>query len=151
MRLTPELEKMMNQAMKYARDHHHEFVSLEHMLLSLTEDPEGADIIHGCGGNISSLQKKLKKFLDEHATKIDALLPENTEKAGWKPSLTMAFHRVVQRALLQVESSGRDLVTSGHFLISLMQEKDSHAVFFLEQEGVTQFEAVQYFSHGIET
>jgi ATP-dependent Clp protease ATP-binding subunit ClpA len=151
MRLTPELEKMMNSAMKYARDHHHEFVSLEHVLLALIDDPEAADIMEGCGGDLPVLKKRVTQFIEENCPKIDLTLPENTENGGWKPSLTLAFHRVIQRAVLHVESAGRDLVTSGHFLISLMQENESHAVAFLEQQGVTRFEAMNYFSHGIES
>ncbi len=148
MRLTPEVEMLMNSAMKYAVDHKHEFVSLEHVLLALSEDPEGADIIEGCGGNLLQLKARLEQFLKEHCPHVDeATLKSEGDK--WKPSLTLAFHRVIQRAILQVESAGREVVTSGNLLISLMKEEESHAVSFLQHQGIEPFDVKNYFSHGL--
>lgn len=157
MRLTPEVEQMMNRVMKYASEHHDEFVTLEHLLLILTEDPEASDIIHGCGGDNDSLKASLIEFMGRHSPKMEPATEKQTgssqspeDLADYKPTITLAFHRVIQRAIMQVESSGRDLVSTGNILISLLLEKDSHAVHFLEKQGVTHFDVINYFSHGIE-
>jgi len=157
MRLTPEVEQMMSQVMKYASEHHDEFVTLEHLLLILTDDPEASDIIHGCGGDNESLKLSLIEFMGRHSPKMESATEKQTgtsqtpdELADYKPTITLAFHRVIQRAIMQVESSGRDLVSTGNILVSLLLEKDSHAVHFLEKQGVTHFDVINYFSHGIE-
>lgn len=149
MRLTPEVEKTMNESVKYAREHKHEFVTLEHILLALVDDVEGADIITGTGGDLLSLKNRLAGFLDKHCPKLS---DEEVKTLGdeWKPSLTLSFHRTVQRALIQVESSGKKLVTSGNLLISMFDEPESYAISFLEQQGITRFDCIQYFSHGIQ-
>ncbi len=148
MRLTPEVEKTVNLAMKFAKDHRHEYVSLEHVLLAMCDDVEAVDIITGCGADVGVLKKRTESFLKDHCPKLseDEVKGLGTD---WKPSMTLAFHRVVQRALIQVESSGKDLVSSGNLLISLYEEPESHAVSFLEQQGVTRFECISYFSHGV--
>lgn len=157
MRLTPEVEQMMTSVMKYASEHHDEFVTLEHLLLILADDPETADIIQGCGGDNEKLKIALVDFMEKHSPKLDSLAEKQIgtsqtpeELADYKPTITLAFHRVIQRAIMQVESSGRDLVSTGNILVSLLLEKDSHAVHFLEKQGVTHFDVINYFSHGIE-
>ncbi len=157
MRLTPEVEQMMGSVMKYASEHHDEFVTLEHLLLSLVEDPEASDIIQGCGGDNETLKTLLIEFMERHSPKMEPATEKQTgssqsaeELADYKPTLTLAFHRVIQRAIMQVESSGRDLVSTGNILISLLLEKDSHAVHFLEKQGITHSDVINYFSHGIE-
>jgi len=157
MRLTPEVEQMMSSVMKYASEHHDEFVTLEHLLLILTDDPEASDIIQGCGGNNDTLKNTLIEFMGRHSPKMESMSERQTgssqspdELADYKPTITLAFHRVIQRAIMQVESSGRDLVSTGNILISLLLEKDSHAVYFLEKQGITHFDVINYFSHGIE-
>ena len=157
MRLTPEVENMMSVVMKYASEHHDEFVTLEHLLLILSEDSEVVDIIEGCGGNSEGLKTALIEFMARHSPKSESFSESQTgtssspeELAEYKPTITLAFHRVVQRAIMQVESSGRETVSTGNVLISLLLEKDSHAVYLLEKQGVTQFDVVNYFSHGIE-
>lgn len=149
MRLTPEVEKTMNDSVKYAREHRHEFVTLEHVLLALLDDVEGADIITGTGGDLLCLKNRLKGFLDKHCPKLS---DEEIQELGkeWKPSLTLSFHRTVQRALIQVESSGKQTVTSGNLLISMFDERESYAIAFLEQQGITRFDCIAYYSHGIE-
>ncbi len=157
MRLTPEVEQMMSSVMKYASEHHDEFVTLEHLLLILADDAEASDIIQGCGGDNENLKSALIAFLEKHSPKVEPVSEKQTgssqtpeELADYKPTITLAFHRVIQRAIMQVESSGRDLVSTGNILISLLLEKDSHAVHFLEKQGVTHFDVINYFSHGIE-
>ncbi len=148
MRLAPELETLLNESVKYARDARHEFVSLEHVVLALTEDDMAVEIIEGCGGDPRRLRKKLQKFLKENSPKIDTKVLAEAGK-DWKPALTLAFHRVVQRALIQVQGAEREMVTTGNLLISVLREEESPAVAFLGDEGVTAFSAIRYFSHGI--
>ena len=143
MQLTPQLEKGLNEAIRLAREKHHEFVSLEHILLALTADAETCEIIEACGGEPSDLKEALTKFLEEHCPKV------GEEESGWKPSLTIAFHRVLQRAILQVQSADREEVNTANLLISLLKEEESHAAHFLERQGVTQFDVINYYSHGI--
>ena len=155
MRFTPELEKTISLAIKKATDARHEYVTLEHVLLAGTEDPEIRDILESCSCNVSELQKKLNKFLKENMPAVEfpvaqgKNLPAPPKEVEFKPTLTVAFHRVIQRAVLQVESAGKSVVSSGNLLISLLREEDSHAVHFLEEQGLTQFEVINYFSHGI--
>ncbi|MFM8270241.1 MAG: AAA family ATPase, partial [Pseudomonadota bacterium] len=157
MRFTPELEKTISRAIKRATELRNEYVTLEHVLLAGIEDPEIADIIEGCSGNLELLKKKLQKFIKENLETFDEIpsdgapLPAKIKPpAGdFKPVLTVAFHRVIQRAVLQVESAGKSIVTSGNLLISLLKEEDSHAVFFLSEQGITSFDVVRYFAHGL--
>jgi len=116
--------------------------------LALTEDAMATEIIEGCGGDSKRLKKKLQKFLKEHCPKIDTKVLAEAGKE-WKPALTLAFHRVVQRALIQVQGAERELVTTGNLLISVLREDESPAVSFLEEEGVNSFAAIRYFSHGL--
>src|SRR4051812_16922312 len=128
MRLAPELEKLLNEAVRYAMEQHHEFVSLEHVLLALTHDSEATEIIHACGGDIPALRRQVQQFLTEHCPKIDTSVLAHQQTGEWKPSLTLAFHRVVQRALIQVQSADKNLVTTGNLLIALLKEEESPAV-----------------------
>src|SRR4051812_47076438 len=146
---TRELENILNEALRYATDHHHEFVTLEHILLALTGEQEASAIIEGCGGEPKRLASTLKKFLGEHCPKVAPELVTTDGSDAWKPSMTLAIHRVVQRAVIQVQSADREEVSGGNLLISLLREDDSHAVYFLQQQGVTRFEAINYFSHGV--
>ena len=124
MRFTPELEKTISRSIKKATETRNEYVTLEHVLLAGIEDPEISDIIEGCSGNIELLKKKLEKFISENLERIEevqldgAPLPAKVKApAGeFKPVLTVAFHRVIQRAVLQVESAGKSIVTSGNLL-----------------------------------
>lgn len=146
--LSREIEEQLNNAVKYAIAHGHEVVSVEHVLLALTDDAEAVEIIQGCGGNLQLLRQQLTDFLEKHCPKIDK--EQFTDKeTKWNPELTLAFHRVIQRAVIQVQSSGKSNVTSGNILISIFGEDESHAVYYLEQQGISRFDIVNYFSHGI--
>jgi len=158
MQLTPEVEKLINQAIQYAVEHHHEFVSLEHVLWGMTQDKETTDIIEACGGEVGKLRKQLAEFMEQHCPKLDetpvgktgTTLPSQVDdEPGNSPSLTIAFHRVVQRAILQVQSADRDKVTTSSLLISLLREEESPGVVFLSHQGVTRFDVINYVSHGI--
>lgn len=154
--LSSNLEKHLNMAATFAKEHRHEFVSLEHVLLALVKDAEVIDIIKSCGGDIASLSKELEIFLDQHCPRVryqraegDDSMIESTSLDNWKPEFTLACHRLLQRAVIQVQSAGKDLVTTGNVLVALFNEKDSHAVYFMEQQGVTQFDVINYLSHGV--
>lgn len=146
MRFTPELESTISRAVELASQHQHEYVTLEHFLLAGCEDPEIQDMIEGCSGSIDLLRKKLEKFLKES---IGGMRGPTGAPTEIKPILTVAFHRTLQRSVLQVESAGKAIVSTGNVLISMLREEDSHSVFFLEQQGINQFELVRYFSHGL--
>ncbi|MBX7230988.1 MAG: ATP-dependent Clp protease ATP-binding subunit ClpA [Bdellovibrionales bacterium] len=146
--LSPKLESALNMAVQTARERRYEFVSLEHLLVSLIEhDPETVQILDGCGANIKSLLVQLRHHIQQHLP----LVPEKEILADpkWRPELTLSFHRLLQRAALQVQSSGKKIVSSGHLLVALFHESESHARFFLEDQGVTQFDVINFISHGV--
>jgi ATP-dependent Clp protease ATP-binding subunit ClpA len=155
--LSSNLEKYLNIAATFAKEHRHEFVSLEHILLSLMKDDEVVEILHACGANIASLEKELESFLDQHCPRVrleeaqggEAHFSETSGLGEWKPEFTLACHRLLQRAVIQVQSAGKELVTPSNVLVALFNEKDSHAVFFIERQGVTQFDVINYVSHGV--
>jgi ATP-dependent Clp protease ATP-binding subunit ClpA len=162
--LSSNLEKQLNMAATFAKEHRHEFVSLEHILLTLTRDKEVIDILKACGCDLPELQKDLESFLDQHCPRVrmQKAVGDETQNEGpkdsqsdgadfdnWKPEFTLACHRLLQRAVIQVQSSGKDLVTTGNVLVAIFNEKDSHAVYYMEAQGVTQFDVINYLSHGV--
>jgi ATP-dependent Clp protease ATP-binding subunit ClpA len=153
--LSSNLEKHLNMAATFAKDHQHEFVSLEHILLALTKDQEIADIIKAVGGDVTGLSRELESFLDQHCPRARFPRAEGSDQPAlvayenWKPEFTLACHRLLQRAVIQVQSAGKDLVTTGNALVALFNEKESHAVYFLENQGITQFDVINYLSHGV--
>lgn len=154
--LSANLEKHLNMAATFAKEHRHEFVSLEHILLALIKDSEVAEIIKACGGDLSVLSGELETFLDQHCPRVryqraegDDSLTESTSLENWKPEFTLACHRLLQRSVIQVQSSGKDMVTTANVLVALFNEKDSHAVYFLENQGISQFDVVNCLSHGL--
>jgi ATP-dependent Clp protease ATP-binding subunit ClpA len=148
--LDPKLERLLNQVLESARNRHYEFVSLEHVLLALvTKDDETVQILNNCGANIAELCQKLEDFLLKNCPKVaDEVVDSDPD---WRPELTMAFHRLLQRAAIQVQSAGKKTVTSGNLLVALFGETESHARFFLEEEGITQFDIMENLSHGLTT
>lgn len=147
--LNPKLEASLNEAVRNAAQHHHEFVSIEHVLLALLDNPDASDILSACGANLVKLKDELKSHIQKHSPTVDAKAIQ-TQKA-WKPELTMAFHRLLQRAAIQVQASGKNEVTTGYVLVALFNERQSHAVYFLERMGVSQFDIINYISHGAST
>ncbi len=151
--LSSNLEKHLNMAATFAKEHRHEFVSLEHVLLALLRDPEVIEILKACGGDIAALTRDLETFLDQHCPRVRYQKAEGDDSDGaldnWKPEFTLACHRLLQRAVIQVQSAGKDLVTTGNVLVALFNEKDSHAVYFMEQQGISQFDVINYISHGV--
>jgi ATP-dependent Clp protease ATP-binding subunit ClpA len=140
--LSRSLEQALHRAIKLASDHHHEYATLEHLLLALIDDPDAAQVLKACNVDSEILRQALRKYVDDE---LMTLVIEDTEDA--KP--TTGFQRVVQRAVLHVQNSGRDEVTGANVLVALFTERESHAVYFLQEQNMTRLDAVSYISHGI--
>ncbi len=146
---TPALKASLDEAVKYAFEHKQEFVCIEHVLLTMLKDPEAVEIVEGCGGKVSDLSKSLEEYLTKHCPTVVLEEEQDFSKSEWKPELTIAFHRVIQRAVIQVQSADKEEVTSANVIIAIFREKDSHAVHFLEEQGITRFDVINFVSHGI--
>jgi ATP-dependent Clp protease ATP-binding subunit ClpA len=146
---TSELKKSLDDAVKYAFENGHEFVTLEHVLFAFTQNDFSTEILRACGGNIPELRTQIKIFLDEKTPKVVFDEVNSEFRTNWKPELTIAFHRVIQRAAIQVQSAEKEEVSSANVLIAMFREKDSHATFFLEKHGISRFDVINYISHGL--
>ncbi len=140
--LSPELQATLQRAVDDVRGRRHEYLTLEHLLLSVLDDPTGADILTKCGGDVEKLRGDLERFLDEQVEE----LPDGEESG---PDQTLAFQRVLQRAAMHVQAAGRTQMTTGNVLASMFRERDSHAVYLLEKQGITRFDVINYISHGV--
>lgn len=141
--LSRNLERTLHHALALANERRHEYSTLEHLLLALTEDQDAVAVMRACNVNITKLREELTTYLDEEL--VELTVQENLEDA--KP--TAGFQRVLQRAVIHVQSSGREEVTGANVLVSLFSERESHAVYFLQGHDMTRFDAVNYISHGI--
>jgi ATP-dependent Clp protease ATP-binding subunit ClpA len=139
---SPELQATLQRAVEDVRGRRHEYLTLEHLLLSILDDPSGADIVTKCGGDVEKLRGDLERFLEEQVDE----LPEG-EDSG--PDKTLAFDRVLQRAAMHVQAAGRQQMTTGNVIASMFRERDSHAVYLLEKQGVSRFDVINYISHGV--
>ena len=137
-----QLERSLHRALTLANERRHEFATLEHLLLALTEDRDAVSVLNACNVDLGVLRQELVGFLDQQ---LPDLVTESTEDA--KP--TAGFQRVIQRALIHVQSSGREEVTGANILVAIFSERESHAVFFLQQQDMTRLDAVSYISHGV--
>jgi ATP-dependent Clp protease ATP-binding subunit ClpA len=140
--LSRNLEQTLHRALAEANARHHEYATLEHLLLSLTEDQDAISVLRACGVDMVRLRKELADYID---SELGELVGQNGEEA--KP--TAGFQRVLQRAAIHVQSSGRDQVTGANMLVALFSERESYAVYFLQGQDMTRFDAVNYISHGI--
>ncbi|HEY5047488.1 MAG TPA: AAA family ATPase, partial [Rhizomicrobium sp.] len=140
--LSRSLEQVLHRAIKMASDRHHEYATLEHLLLALTDDSDAAQVMKACNVDMEALKRSLVKYVDEE---LITLVIEDGQDA--KP--TTGFQRVVQRSVLHVQNSGRDEVTGANVLVALFTERESHAVYFLQEQNMTRLDAVSYISHGI--
>src|SRR5579863_4677123 len=136
------LEKTLHRALALAGERRHEYATLEHLLLSLIDDSDAAAVMRACNVELEALRKSLVQYID---SELENLIVENHEEA--KP--TAGFQRVVQRAVIHVQSSGRDEVTGANVLVAIFAERESHAAFFLQEQDMTRYDAVNYISHGI--
>ncbi|MFO1249039.1 MAG: ATP-dependent Clp protease ATP-binding subunit ClpA [Alphaproteobacteria bacterium] len=140
--LSRSLEQALRHAIKLASDRHHEYATLEHLLLSLIDDPDASQVMKACNVDMDALKKSVEKYIDED---LSTLVMDESEEA--KP--TTGFNRVVQRAALHVQNSGRDEITGANVLVALFTERESHAVYFLQEQNMNRLDAVSYISHGI--
>ena len=139
---SPVLEETIHRALTLASDRKHELATLEHLLLALLDDKDAAAVITACDVDITPLRADVTRYLDED---LASLTVEDFEEA--RP--TAGFHRVIQRAVIHVQSSGREEVTGANALVALFAERESHAVYFLQERDMTRYDAVNYISHGI--
>jgi ATP-dependent Clp protease ATP-binding subunit ClpA len=140
--LSKELEFTLNQAFKQARDKHHEYMTVEHLLLSLLDNPTAAKVLRACGADTERLRRDVATFIEE----TTPIIPETD---GRETQPTLGFQRVLQRAVFHVQSAGKKEVTGANVLVALFSEQDSQAVYLLGQQDVTRLDVVNYISHGI--
>lgn len=147
--LSRELERLLSEAAELAKIQRHEFITSEHILLTLTRSPYIVEILEACGANVQRLKKQLEADIQKNSPTVTK---EQIELAGgdglWMPEFTLAAHRLLQRAAMQVQNSGKKEVTVAHVLIALYYESNTPGVYYLTQEGVRQFDIIQYISHG---
>ena len=140
--LSRNLEQTLHRALSLASERRHEYATLEHLLLGLTDDTDAATVLKACGLDLAKLRTDLSEFLDKDLAGLA------TDRPG-DPKPTAGFQRVVQRAAIHVQSSGRDEVTGANVLVALFSERESHAVYFLQMQDMTRLDAVNFISHGI--
>ena len=136
------LEEALHRALEYANDRSHEYVTLEHLLLALIDDRDASAVMRACDVDIEVLRKKVTQYLDEELS--NHVIADDQDAQP-----TAGFQRVIHRAIIHVQSSGREEVTGANVLIAIFAERESHAAFFLQEQDMTRFDAVQYISHGI--
>ncbi|HZK98932.1 MAG TPA: ATP-dependent Clp protease ATP-binding subunit ClpA [Caulobacteraceae bacterium] len=136
------LEESLHRAVAYANQRKHEFATLEHLLLSLIDDTDAAAVMKACEVDLGELKKTLAHYVDNE---LKSLVVDDGEDA--KP--TAGFQRVIQRAVIHVQSSGRDDVTGANVLVAIFSERESHAAYFLQQQEMTRYDAVNFIAHGI--
>ncbi|MEW8047643.1 MAG: AAA family ATPase, partial [Candidatus Thiodiazotropha sp.] len=131
-----------NQAFKNAKERHHEFMTVDHLLLALLDNPTAVAVLRACGADIESMRKNISSFVEE----TTPLIPDGDER---EIQPTLGFQRVLQRAVFHVQSSGKNEVTGANVLVAIFNEQDSQAVFFLNEQNVSRLDVVNYISHGI--
>ncbi len=136
------LEKTLHAALSHASERSHEYATLEHLLLALIDDADAAAVMEACGVELGDLGEVVRQYLDQEYQSL-----KTAEKGD--PAPTAGFQRVIQRAILHVQSSGKDTVTGANVLVALFSERDSYAVYFLQQQDMSRLDAVSYISHGI--
>ncbi|MEO1029053.1 MAG: ATP-dependent Clp protease ATP-binding subunit ClpA [Pseudomonadota bacterium] len=141
--LTPNLEAAIETALTLAAERDHEYATLEHLLLALIDDEDAAEVMIACKVDLGKLRSDLLNYIDQE---LSSLVVENNDG---RVTPTAGFQRVVQRAILHVDSSGRDEVSGANVLISLFSERESHAAYYLQEQDMTRYDAVSYVSHGV--
>ena len=137
------LEAAIHQAIALANERHHELATLEHLLFTLVDEPEAARVMKACGVNLDSLRRALSEYID---TELDSLV---SDIDGSEATPTTGFQRVIQRAAIHVQSSGHNEVTGGNVLVAMFAERESHAAYFLQEQDMTRYDAVNFISHGV--
>ncbi|MFZ0853858.1 MAG: ATP-dependent Clp protease ATP-binding subunit ClpA [Hyphomicrobiaceae bacterium] len=136
------LEAALHRAIEHANDRHHEYATLEHLLLSLLDDRDASAVMRACSVDLDSLRARITEYLDNELVGLFV-------KGSTDAQPTTGFQRVIHRAVVHVQSSGREEVTGANVLVAIFAERESHAAFFLQEQEMTRFDAVQYISHGI--
>src|SRR5512139_3977567 len=140
--IAQELEVSLHMAFVEARQKQHEFITVEHLLLAMLDNPSAAEVLKACSVDLEELRGVLTDFISEHTPRLSPHSDADTQP-------TQGFQRVIQRAILHVQSSGKKEVTGANVLVAIFGEKESHAVYFLNQRGVTRLDVVNYIAHGI--
>ena len=140
--ISRDLESTLSEAVEEARNRRHEYLCVEHVLFAMLNDPDGHDILMNCGADLDNLRTELDGFLSEEM----APLPGSDEVVVKR---TVAFERLMQRAVLHVKFSGKDEVNAGDILAAMFEEDNSHAVYFLSAEGISRLDVLNYISHGM--
>ena len=142
--IAQELEVSLHMAFVEARQQRHEFITVEHLLLALLDNPSAAEVLRACSANIDDLRKSLSTFIKDNTPQV-----AGSDDVDTQP--TLGFQRVIQRAIMHVQStgSGKKEVTGANVLVAIFGEKDSHAVYYLHQQGVTRLDVVNFIAHGI--
>lgn len=140
--LSTDLERTLNSAFKRARELRHEFITVEHLLLALTENDSAVDVLLSCGADMNSLSNKLTAFIDDNTPVLD----EDEER---ETAPTLGFQRVLQRAVFHVQSSGKEEVVGANVLVAIFGEQESHAVYLLSEHDISRLDVLNYISHGI--
>ena len=140
--IAQELEVSLHMAFIEARQKRYEFMTVEHLLLAMLDNVSAAEALRACAANIEDLRKKLADFIERHTPRVSGEVEVDTQP-------TLGFQRVIQRAILHVQSSGKKDVTGANVLVAIFGEKDSHALHFLTQQGLSRLDVVNYISHGI--
>ncbi len=136
------LENALHRALEYANERHHEYATLEHLLLSLLDDRDASAVMKACSVDIDELRTRVTEYIDNELASLFV-------KGSSEAQPTTGFQRVIHRAVVHVQSSGREEVTGANVLVAIFAERESHAAFFLQEQSMTRFDAVQYISHGI--
>jgi ATP-dependent Clp protease ATP-binding subunit ClpA len=139
---SPSLERALHQALTYANERRHEYATLEHLLLALIDDSDAAAVMKACNVNLDTLRKTVTDYIDRELNNLVTGYDDDS-----KP--TAGFQRVIQRAVIHVQSSGREEVSGANVLVAIFAERESHAAFFLQEQQMTRYDAVNYISHGI--
>src|SRR5512140_1563095 len=140
--IAQELEVSLHMAFVEARQKQHEFITVEHLLLAMLDNPSAAEVLKACGVDLEELRGVLTDFISEHTPRLSPHSDSDTQP-------TQGFQRVIQRAILHVQSSGKKEVTGANVLVAIFGEKESHAVYFLNQRAITRLDVVNYIAHGI--
>jgi ATP-dependent Clp protease ATP-binding subunit ClpA len=140
--IAQELEVSLHMAFMDARQKRHELITVEHLLLAMLDNPSASEVLNSCGANLDKLREDVVGHIEEHTPKVGGKDDVDTQP-------TLGFQRVIQRAMLHVQSSGKKEVTGANVLVAIFGEKDSHAVYFLHQQSIARLDVVNFIAHGI--
>ncbi|MDQ6963296.1 MAG: Clp protease N-terminal domain-containing protein, partial [Mariprofundales bacterium] len=138
--LNEELEQSLNAIFRDAHLRRNEYVTVEHLLLGLIDNPSAREVLLACGAKLDALSQDINDFIRNHIPVLSDPTGDTTASVG--------LQRVIQRAVMNVQAANRDVVTGAHVLAALFSERDSHALFFLQRQGLTRYDVVSHISHG---